>query len=83
MLVIAAGFWLAFAAWIGVIASTGHAMTARWHLGEITGFTFWRVLVTSPEMLVFLFFMITDPKTRPRRRRAGSSIRSRSRCWPR
>ena len=41
-------------------------MTARWHLGPISGFHLWWVLVTSPEVLVFLFFMITDPKTAPR-----------------
>ncbi len=40
-------------------------MTARWHLGPVTGLHFWAVLVTSPEVLVFLFFMITDPKTAP------------------
>ena len=40
-------------------------MTARWHLGPITGFEFWRVVVLSPEVMVFLFFMITDPKTTP------------------
>jgi ASPIC and UnbV/FG-GAP-like repeat len=62
---IAIGFWIAFAAGIGVIALAGHAMTARWHLGPITGGYFWWVLVTSPEILVFLFFMITDPKTIP------------------
>ena len=28
-----------------VIAASGHEMTARWHLGPITGFEFWRVLV--------------------------------------
>ncbi len=65
LLVIAVGFWLAFAAGIGLLAATGHAMTARWHLGPITGAYFWWVLVTSPEILVFLFFMITDPKTIP------------------
>ena len=70
LVMIAAGFWLAFAASTGVLAFTGHAMTARWHLGEITGFTFWRILVTSPEILVFLFFMITDPKTSPKTTRA-------------
>ena len=32
------------------------------------GELFWWVLVTSPEILVFLFFMITDPKTAPRGR---------------
>src|SRR5262249_29657677 len=33
--------------------------------GPITGAYFWWVLVSSPELLVFLFFMITDPKTIP------------------
>jgi Na+-translocating ferredoxin:NAD+ oxidoreductase RnfD subunit len=66
LLVVAGGFWLSFAAATGVLALSGHAMTARWHLGEITGLYFWRVLITSPEILVFLFFMITDPKTSPK-----------------
>ncbi|MGZ8688043.1 MAG: FG-GAP-like repeat-containing protein, partial [Gaiellaceae bacterium] len=65
LLGLAVGFWLAFAAGIAVLAVAGHEMTARWHLGPITGFEFWRVLVFSPEILVFLFFMITDPKTIP------------------
>ena len=66
LLRVALSFWLAFAAGIGVLALTGHAMTARWHLGPIIGLHFWWVLITSPEVLVFLFFMITDPKTAPR-----------------
>ncbi|HEX4526120.1 MAG TPA: FG-GAP-like repeat-containing protein [Gaiellaceae bacterium] len=70
LLWIALVFWLTFAAGIGVLALSGHAMTARWHLGPITGFDFWWVLVTSPEVLVFLFFMITDPKTAPREPKA-------------
>ncbi len=65
LLGIAVGFWVAFTAGIGVLALSGHAMTARWHLGEISGGYFWRILVFSPEVLVFLFFMITDPKTIP------------------
>ena len=65
LLAIAVCFWLAFAVGIAVLAASGHAMTARWHLGPITGWEFWRVLVFSPEILVFLFFMITDPKTIP------------------
>ena len=67
-------FWAAFAVGIGVLALAGHAMTARWHLGPITGWHFWWVLVTSPEVLVFLFFMITDPKTAPRGGRARASV---------
>ncbi len=65
LLAIAVGFWLAFAAGIAVLAASGHSMTARWHLGPISGWSFWWLLVTSPEILVFLFFMITDPKTIP------------------
>ena len=68
LLVIAGGFWLAFAAGIGVVAASGHSMTARWHLGPISGWSFWWLLVTSPEILIFLFFMITDPMTIPKGR---------------
>jgi Na+-translocating ferredoxin:NAD+ oxidoreductase RnfD subunit len=70
LLRIAVTFWLSFGAGIAVLAATGHAMTARWHLGPITGFAFWWALLTSPEVLVFLFFMLTDPKTSPRDPRA-------------
>src|SRR5439155_79151 len=67
---VAVGFWASFAVGIGVIAAAGHTMTARWHLGPISGWHFFWVLVTSPEVLVFLFFMITDPKTAPTGARA-------------
>jgi Na+-translocating ferredoxin:NAD+ oxidoreductase RnfD subunit len=70
LLRVALGFWVSFAAGIGLVALAGHAMIARWHLGPVEGFHFWWVLVTSPEVLVFLFFMITDPKTAPRSARA-------------
>jgi Na+-translocating ferredoxin:NAD+ oxidoreductase RnfD subunit len=65
LLRVALSFWAAFAVGLGGVALAGHVMTARWHVGPITGFYFWWVLVTSPEVLVFLFFMITDPKTAP------------------
>src|SRR3954451_11615103 len=65
LLRVALGFWAAFAVGIGVLALAGHQMTARWHLGPITGWNLWWILVSSPEVLVFLFFMITDPKTAP------------------
>jgi Na+-translocating ferredoxin:NAD+ oxidoreductase RnfD subunit len=69
LLVIAVAFWVTFAAALAVLMALGHAFTARWHLGPVTGHYFWWVLVTSPEVLVFLFFMITDPKTTPRSKR--------------
>jgi len=65
LLRVALGFWAAFALGIGVLALAGHVMTARWHLGPIEGWNLWWILITSPEVLVFLFFMITDPKTAP------------------
>lgn len=68
LLVVAVGFWLSFAAGIAVLCLMGHSMTARWHLGPIEGWHFWWVLLTSPEVLVFLFYMITDPKTAPQGR---------------
>jgi hypothetical protein len=40
-------------------------MTANWAFGPVCGFDFWRVIVISPEVMIFLFFMITDPKTVP------------------
>ena len=70
MLGMAVAFWLTFAASIGIVALAGHSMTARWHVGPVTGVTFWWTLVTSPEILVFLFFMITDPRTTPAGRAA-------------
>jgi hypothetical protein len=70
LLGIAVSFWLAFVAGIGVLAASGHAMTARWHLGPVSDGYFWWVLAFSPEVLVFLFFMITDPKTVPSGSRA-------------
>ena len=79
LLAIAVTFWITFAIGIAVIAAAGHQMTARWHLGPITGFEFWRVVVLSPEVMVFLFFMITDPKTTPKSRIGPLRLRARGR----
>ena len=81
---IAAGFWLTFAAGMAVLAASGHELTAPWHLGPIAGLDLWWLLVTSPEILVFLFFMITDPRTIPETARGRrSSCSAPSRGWPR
>jgi hypothetical protein len=50
---------------MGVLAASGHCMVANWAFSPVCGTDFWRVIVTSPEVLIFLFFMITDPKTVP------------------
>ena len=65
LLAAAATFWVALAVGVGLVAASGHCMTARWAFAPVCGFDYWRVIVTSPEVLIFLFFMITDPKTVP------------------
>ncbi|MGH8916389.1 MAG: hypothetical protein ACRDZM_17970, partial [Acidimicrobiia bacterium] len=65
LLAMAATFWLALGAGIGVLAASGHCMTTAWSLQPVCGPSFWWVIVSSPEVLIFLFFMITDPKTIP------------------
>lgn len=58
-------FWAVFATAVGLVAARGHAITARWSIEPVEGFDYWWVLVTSPEILIFVFFMITDPRTAP------------------
>jgi Na+-translocating ferredoxin:NAD+ oxidoreductase RnfD subunit len=65
LLAMAATFWLTLAAGLGVLAASGHCMTANWAFAPVCGADYWRVIVTSPEVMIFLFFMITDPKTIP------------------
>lgn len=65
MLSMAVTFWITFAAFLGILAYSGHCFTAQWSTKPVCGGSFWWVVVTSPELLVFLFFMITDPKAIP------------------
>ena len=65
LLALAGTFWVTLAIGTGILAGSGHCMTTNWAFAPVCGFDFWRVIVTSPEVLIFLFFMITDPKTIP------------------
>jgi len=65
LLALAASFWVTLAVGLGLLAGSGHCMTANWAFAPVCGVDFWRVVVTSPELMIFLFFMITDPKTVP------------------
>ena len=65
LLLLGATFWIVFALGLGTLAASSHCITTRWSFAPVCGFDFWRVIVTSPEVLIFLFFMITDPKTVP------------------
>lgn len=63
-------FWTVLVAGLGVLAVSGHCMIATWSTTPVCDTRFWTTLSTSPEVLVFLFFMITDPKTIPSGRTA-------------
>lgn len=65
LLALAATFWVALTIGTGILAASGHCMTANWSFTPVCGPDFWRAIVTSPEVLIFLFFMITDPRTIP------------------
>jgi len=63
LLGMAAAFYATFAFGVGVLALLGQSITTQWSLTPVSGLHYWWVLVTSPETLIFLFFMITDPRT--------------------
>jgi hypothetical protein len=65
LLEMAVVFWVVLAIGLGVLSASGHCMIATWSPTPVCGDRFWAALVTSPEILIFLFFMITDPKTIP------------------
>ncbi len=65
LLTLAGAFWLTLAIGLGILSTSGHCMTTAWSLTPVCGARFWWVVMTSPEILIFLFFMITDPKTVP------------------
>jgi Na+-translocating ferredoxin:NAD+ oxidoreductase RnfD subunit len=65
LLPLAGTFWVALAVGTGILAASGHCITTNWAFAPVCGVDFWRVIVTSPEVMIFLFFMITDPKTIP------------------
>ena len=68
MVEMAAAFWFTLAAAVGVFAVAGSSFIAIWHSGPISGFQYWRDILFSPELLIFVFFMMSDPKTAARTR---------------
>jgi hypothetical protein len=65
LLILGASFWVTLSVGLGLLAASGHCMVTRWSFAPVCGVDFWRSIVTSPEILIFLFFMITDPRTVP------------------
>jgi hypothetical protein len=66
MLPMCAAFLAPFAILIALEATAGSCFYAVWSTGPICGSSYWINICASPELLVFVFFMISDPKTSPR-----------------
>ena len=79
LLAVAVIFWFTFATALGILALSGHAFSANWHLGPVADYYFWKVLVLSPEVFIFLAFMITDPRTAPGERARAADLLGRDR----
>ena len=61
-------FWIVLSAGTAINAASGQCFTARWAFAPVCGSSLWTTIVTSPEILIFTYFMITDPRTTPRGR---------------
>src|SRR5436190_982452 len=61
------GYMAAFAAFaaLALLPVPDHCMIASWYATPMCGAQLWQILVTSPELLIFAFFMIPDPRTVP------------------
>jgi hypothetical protein len=61
----ALAFLLLFAGLVAVLAASGQSFVAIWHTGPVSGVRYWTDICTSPEVLIFVFFMMSDPRTSP------------------
>jgi hypothetical protein len=61
------GFMAGFAVFVAIALAPvpDHCMVASWHVTPLCGRDLWQILVTSPEILIFAFFMVPDPRTVP------------------
>jgi hypothetical protein len=61
------GYMAAFALFVAlaVMPVPDHCMIASWYATPICGEHLWQILVASPEVLIFAFFMVPDPRTVP------------------
>ena len=65
LMVTVLSFWTVLTLGTAVNAASGQCFTARWAFAPVCGTDLWLTLVTSPEILIFTYFMITDPRTVP------------------
>ncbi len=66
MLPMALSFLAPFTLLIALFAASGRSFVAIWEADTISGINYWLHICTSPELLIFVFFMMSDPATAPR-----------------
>ncbi len=66
MLSMAVSFLVPFTALIAVFAAAGQSFVTIWNEGPVSGFEYWLRICSSPELLVFVCFMMSDPATAAR-----------------
>jgi Na+-transporting NADH:ubiquinone oxidoreductase subunit NqrB len=69
MLPMAAAFLIPFVGFIAGFGASGRCFDAIWSPTPVCGATYTRDICTSPELLIYVFYMMSDPRTAPRTRR--------------
>lgn len=65
MLPMAVAFMAPFTLFVGTLAGSGQCFVARWSADPVCGRAYWSGICASPELLVFVLFMMSDPRTAP------------------
>ncbi|MDP8961062.1 MAG: RnfABCDGE type electron transport complex subunit D, partial [Actinomycetota bacterium] len=66
MMPMVVSFLVTFGLLIAFFAAAGNSFWAIWHPVPVAGTFYWVNLVLSPEVLIFVFFMMSDPQTAPK-----------------
>jgi Na+-translocating ferredoxin:NAD+ oxidoreductase RnfD subunit len=62
LLAMSVAYYLTLGVGMTVLSLSGHCMTANWAFAPVCGADYWRVVMTSPEILIYAAFMVTDPR---------------------
>jgi Na+-transporting NADH:ubiquinone oxidoreductase subunit NqrB len=68
MVEMAAAFLVTFAVLIALLAVGGRSFYATWRPTPIRGMSYWLNIALSPELVAYVFFMMSDPQTAPKSR---------------
>ena len=65
MLPMAAAFLVPFVGLVSAFSATGRCFDAIWSATPVCGVSYTRDICTSPELLIYVFYMMSDPRTAP------------------